>query len=240
VLDAAGRAIVFGDGLYRTVLKDADGNLVFDAMSSTLVSDAMAPVVIAPTIADALELLGVQDAIDADVTVEAVRAAAAEAAEAAARAAADAAEAAARAAADAILTAGLAAEIARATAAEAALAAGIAAIPSVSGIGSFHAGRATSDGSGAFAVGWSPPFANACISFQVYAVFPTGGLDMWPEPSLSCWTFADAGLTIGGPGTVSQIWGRLFVGDTARHALDDPGLEVTAPSTDFYWLAFGY
>jgi hypothetical protein len=239
VLDSAGRCVMHGDGNYRLVLKDALGNLIFDLPSSTLVSAAMAPVIAAPTIADALVLLGVQDTIDTAVAVETTRAEAAETAEAATRAAADTAEATARATADATLTAGLAAEIARAEAAEAALSAAIGAIPSVSGVGSFHAGRATSDGSGAFNVGWSPPFGTACISFQVYAVYPTGGLDIWPEPSLSCWTYADAGRTVAGPGTVSQTWGRLFVGDTARHALDDPGLEVTAPSTDFYWLAFG-
>src|SRR6476620_5923831 len=67
VLDAAGRCSMHGDGLYRLVLKDADGNLIWDLPSSTLVSGAMAPVIIAPTIADALVLLGVQDAIDAAV-----------------------------------------------------------------------------------------------------------------------------------------------------------------------------
>jgi len=103
VLDSAGRALVFGDGLYRVVLRDAAGNLVYDQPSSTLVSAAMAPVVIAPTIAEAVRLLGIQDMIDASVLVEHDRAMAAEAA----------------------LTAALAAEVARAEAAEAALGARI-------------------------------------------------------------------------------------------------------------------
>lgn len=97
VLDAAGRAIIFGDGAYRTLLKDSDGNTIWDKPSFTYVSVAMAPVVGAATIADAVELLGINDLI----AVEAAARAAADSAEQTARIAADAAEAAARAAADA-------------------------------------------------------------------------------------------------------------------------------------------
>ncbi len=104
-LDAAGRAIIYGDGAYRTVLRDADGNLIWDQPSFTYVSSVMVPVVGAATLADAREAMGITDAI---------------AAEAEARAAADSAEATARAAADA-------AELARALAAEAAEAAARAA-----------------------------------------------------------------------------------------------------------------
>jgi hypothetical protein len=89
VLDAAGRCLWYGSGEYRLVLRDAAGNLVWDALSTTIVSAAMAPVVAAPTIADAVEALGIDDLI---------------AAEAAARAAADSAEQAARIAADNVLT----------------------------------------------------------------------------------------------------------------------------------------
>ncbi|HEY2418103.1 MAG TPA: hypothetical protein VGH84_09295, partial [Steroidobacteraceae bacterium] len=63
ILDAAGRCIVFGDGAYRLILHDGAGNLVLDQYSDTIVSAAMEPVVSAPTIADALNLLGVTDAI---------------------------------------------------------------------------------------------------------------------------------------------------------------------------------
>ncbi len=233
------------------VLKDADGNLVFDLPSSTLVSAAMAPVMIAPTIADALELLGVTDAIEAAVGIETTRAEAAEAAELTRASGVE----------DALdlrigteinrAEAAEAAETARALAAEADLAAAIGAIPSVSGIGSFHAGRATSDGSGFFNVGWSPPFANACISFQVYGVFPPGtdlGLAIWPSEgfapgvglsaTFSCQTWNDAGHSVDGTGTVSQVWGRLFWGAGAGNT--EPGTETDATSTDFYWLAFGY
>ncbi len=76
VLDSAGRCIIWGDGDYRVVLRDAVGNLVYDQPSSTLVSAAMVPVVRAPTLADARNLLGITDAIE----VETDRALAAEAA----------------------------------------------------------------------------------------------------------------------------------------------------------------
>jgi hypothetical protein len=75
VLDAAGRAIIFGDGDYRFVLKDAAGNLIYDQWTSSVVSVAMQPVVAAPTIAEAQRLLGISD-----VAAETARAEAAEAA----------------------------------------------------------------------------------------------------------------------------------------------------------------
>jgi hypothetical protein len=78
ILDAAGRAIIFGSGEYRFVLRDADGNLVYDQWTSSIVSDAMQPVVIAPTIAEAVRLLGIEDMINAAVAVETARATAAE------------------------------------------------------------------------------------------------------------------------------------------------------------------
>jgi hypothetical protein len=59
VLDAAGRCVMYGDGDYRLILRDAAGNLVWDQPSSTIVSAAMYPVVSAPTIADAQVLLGI-------------------------------------------------------------------------------------------------------------------------------------------------------------------------------------
>jgi hypothetical protein len=67
ILDAAGRAIIYGDGLYRLILKDAAGNTVWDQPSSTLVSDAMAPVVIAPTLEDARDAMGITDAIQVEI-----------------------------------------------------------------------------------------------------------------------------------------------------------------------------
>ncbi len=112
VLDSAGRCIIFGNGGYRTVLKDSDGNTIWDQPSYTYVSVAMLPVVGAATLEDAREAMGITDAIEAEATAraaadsaEATARADADAAEATARAAADAAEAAARAAGDAALQA---------------------------------------------------------------------------------------------------------------------------------------
>src|ERR1700760_3828362 len=45
VLDSAGRCILFGDGEYRLVVRDAAGNLVYDQWTSSVVSAAMQPVV---------------------------------------------------------------------------------------------------------------------------------------------------------------------------------------------------
>src|SRR5580765_750621 len=98
ILDAAGRCLLWGDGDYRLILRDAAGNLIWDIAATTLVSAAMYPVVSAPTIADAKVLLGIDGSI-AD--------------EAAARAAADSAEQSARIAADNALQANIDAETAR-------------------------------------------------------------------------------------------------------------------------------
>jgi hypothetical protein len=70
VLDSSGRAILWGDGLYRTVLRDAAGNLIWDQESTTVVSAAMEAFVLAPTLADALNQLGVQELIDDAIAVE--------------------------------------------------------------------------------------------------------------------------------------------------------------------------
>lgn len=102
VLDSAGRALIYGSGEYRFVLKDASGNLIYDQLTTSFISDAMKPVVQADSISDALDLLGVTDAIQ----VETDRAMAAEATLTTSGSTTD---------------ANLAAEIARAEAAEAAL-----------------------------------------------------------------------------------------------------------------------
>ncbi len=155
VLDSAGRCIVYGDGLYRTILKDAAGNEIWDQPSSTLVSAAMAPVVIAPTIAEAVRLLGIQDLID----LEAVARAAADATEAAARAAADAAEAIARDAADAALSAA-------ATASDTALSARISALEARP-VSSVKGGEGTTDGSGHGRVDYPAPFPTGTTGVSI-------------------------------------------------------------------------
>ena len=75
ILDSAGRAIILGSADYRLIVRDADGNLVYDGWTSTGISDALLPFTTAPTLADARALLGIEDAIQ----VETDRALAAEA-----------------------------------------------------------------------------------------------------------------------------------------------------------------
>ena len=65
-LDSAGRALIFGSGDYRCVLRDSAGNLIYDQWTSSVVSDAMQPVVRAETVAEARDLLGVTEAIQAE------------------------------------------------------------------------------------------------------------------------------------------------------------------------------
>ena len=113
VLNSAGRCIVWGDGDYRCVLRDINGNLIYDQESTTLVSAAMVPVVSAPTIAEAVRLLGIGDMVQAETDR-------AEAAEGALRTDLNA-EVARATAAETSLRTDLNAEIARAEAAETAL-----------------------------------------------------------------------------------------------------------------------
>jgi hypothetical protein len=152
VLDEAGRCIIWGDGLYRVVLRDVAGNLVYDQPSSTLVSAVMIPVVGAATLAIARQAMGVTDAIEA---------------EAEARAAADSAEQLARIAADNNLQSEIDAEIARAEAAEAALGARIDGLPAPAPPGNTIGGEAKLDASGHCRVTFTTPFATTCDSFMV-------------------------------------------------------------------------
>jgi hypothetical protein len=151
VLDAAGRCIVWGDGDYRCILNDADGNLIFDQISTTLVSAAMVPVVSAPTLQAARDAMGVTAAIQtetnravneeqyilslidgnlrADLTAETTRAEAAEA----------------------NLQSEIDAEVARAKAAEAALGADLPGM---------RVGFGRTDSAGNATVTYTSPFAN--------------------------------------------------------------------------------
>lgn len=191
ILDSAGRCIIWGDGLYRTILRDAAGNLIWDQMSTTVVSSAMEAFALAPTIADALNQLGVQDLIDASVAVETNRATAAEAA----------------------LGTRIDNEIARATAAETALgaridaetAARIAADNALSDrIDGIHDtvttagvqiryGTATTDGSGNVYIPFDPPFANGLID-------TSGGLP---------WS-SDVYVLVGWTNSVSGMGGQVL------------------------------
>src|SRR5215472_4585806 len=154
ILDAAGRAIIFGDGDYRAVLKDADGNLIYDQWTSSVISDAMQPVVRAATIADALNLLGVTAAIQTE-TDRATNA-------------------------ESTLTTNLNNEITRATNEETNLQ---NQINTLTGGGStailpagysFRFGNVVSDSSGNFSGTFSPPFPNACDS-----IVTTCGHHVW-------------------------------------------------------------
>jgi hypothetical protein len=171
ILDSAGRCIVYGDGVYRCILKDALGNQIWDQLSSTLISAAMQPVVIAPTIAAAVALLGIQAMIDASVLVETTRAEAAEAAELARALAAE-----------LVLRNGLAAEIARAEAAEAALGALISGF-TVPTVVQLRRGTVTSAADGTVTVTFVPAFPNLCMTFglDLASFDQTGGFQLVGE-----------------------------------------------------------
>ena len=174
VLDEAGRCLMFGDGEYRLVLKDAAGNLVFDQYSTTIVSAAMEPVVAAPTLPDALLLLGVDDAIAAEAaarsaadSAETLARIASDGNEASARAAADSSEATDRASADASLLTAIDNEIARAEAAEASLSSQIATATSIADLSTYRTVTVSTDGSGMFSCNWSPAFSYAVKGISV-------------------------------------------------------------------------
>jgi hypothetical protein len=179
VLDSAGRCILWGDGQYRLVLKDALGNLIWDQVSATEVSAAMAAVCMAPTVAAARTAMGIDDAIAAEATLRAN----ADTAEIAARQAADAAEVTAR-------NAAIAVETNRALAAEAALAAEIAAIPGAVAV-AVQGGFATTGSDGHVRITFPTPFASACTAVSVTMIgsgffsstsavtSTTTGLDVW-------------------------------------------------------------
>jgi hypothetical protein len=158
VLDAAGRAVIYGDGAYRTILSDAAGDVIWDQQSNTLVSLAMAPVCIAPTIAEAQRLLGIDPTAAADI-----------AAEAAARAAADAALSNSITENVAILNADIVAETTRAEAAEAALAAEIAAIPAAVAP-NVQGGVGVTDGTGHIRIVFPAAYAAACDACVVTSI----------------------------------------------------------------------
>jgi hypothetical protein len=215
VLDSSGRAILWGDGLYRTVLRDAAGNLIYDQTSTTVVSAAMEQFALAPSLAEAMRLLGVEDAIDAAVAVES----------------------AARIAADNALSGRIDAEVTRATGAEAALgtridaetAARIAADNALSdridGIGTastgfvqVRSGTASTDASGNVFIPFTPPFPNGLIQTN-------DGL-VW----LSSDSFVLVGWTMSISGMGGQVLNNLPEGEP-----DTPAAFVTAD-----WHQMGY
>ncbi len=63
VLDAAGRAVIWGNGAYRQRLFDSLGNLIWDQETTSVVSQAMEAVVGATTLSAAMTALGISVAM---------------------------------------------------------------------------------------------------------------------------------------------------------------------------------
>lgn len=159
ILNSDGRCIIFADGDYRIVLRDAVGNEIYDQISSTVISAALYPVVSAPTIADAKVLLGIDGSISSEAT---------------ARAAADTAEQTARIAADNALGVRIDNEVTARAAGDANLQAQITALPggATSPLPAGYTmrfGSTVSDSGGNFSVTFSPPFASNCDSIVTTA-----------------------------------------------------------------------
>jgi hypothetical protein len=191
VLDSAGRALIYGDGAYRTVLRDAAGNLIWDQPSFTYVSACMVPVVGAADLATARQAMGITDAIEA---------------EALARAAADSAEASAWASADATLQSNIDAETARAEAAEAALGARIDGLPAPAPPGNTQGAGGTLDAAGHARVTFGTPFATDAISVVI-----TGeAVGVWSG------AFNVANLDRFG----FDVWGSIFGSRTPASGID--------------------
>lgn len=64
ILNSAGEALIYGAGQYRQVVKDSNGNLIWDQLTSGYsISDSMAPVVSASTAYAALSIFGQAEAV---------------------------------------------------------------------------------------------------------------------------------------------------------------------------------
>lgn len=169
VLDAAGRALIYGAGDYRFVLKDAAGNLIYDQETSAIDKSTL------------VTMAEVNDAVQAETDR-------AEAAEAAETARAEAAE--------ATLTANLNAEIARAEAAEAHLQSEIDGLSTGGTTPVYQSGYSITDSSGyvlvTFATAYTAP--PVVVASVVGNNFDSVCLNVYPNATgfecRSC--FADA------------------------------------------------
>lgn len=179
ILDAAGRCLIWGDGDYRLILRDAAGNLIWDIPATTLVSAAMYPVVSAPTIADAVHLLGLDDALTGSELAAAISA-----------------EQTARIAADTTLQNNINAETARAEAAEANLQTQIDAInAALSGSHTspqtIQNGGAVTDGSAHVRVTFATPYTSTptVVATATSTAADVIIVDVHPDPTgFDAWT----------------------------------------------------
>lgn len=223
VLDSAGRCLLYGDGEYRLLLRDAVGNEVWDIEATTLVSAAMAPVVAAPTIADALVLLGLSGGSVAD---EAAARAAADSAEQTARIAADTLEANTRATNITDLQTALTTEANNRIAADAALQAEIDALTPGGGGGAIavQAGTATiplAAVAGMVSITFPTPFASACTA----VVCTCSDVNWAGVTAVAAPTFVVLNKTTTGANVYGSPW--------------NPGVGITLPIV-FNWVAVGH
>jgi hypothetical protein len=224
VLDAAGRCVMWGDGDYRLVLRDALGNLIWDQPATTIVSAAMAPVVSAPTIPDAVNLLGVNALIAAEATARSN----ADSAEQTARIAADTAETNARTAADTTLQTNITNEAGSRVAADNALQAQITALPPpVSNAVTMQTGTGTSASSpaGAITVTFGSAYATHTQDFNI------NGGTISPDAYFS--RYQPVLVSPVGSVTLSGATGYMVKVDTST------GSVVAVASTAFTWFAIG-
>lgn len=150
VLDAAGRAIIWGSGDYRIVLRDVNGILIYDQVASTGPGETDLTALEAELQNEINRAEAAESLLTTNLNAEIARAEAAEG----------------------TLTTNLANEVARAEAEEANLQSQISALGS-GGIlpagYSIRFGQVTSDGGGNFSGTFSPPFPSSCDSLVVTA-----------------------------------------------------------------------
>lgn len=188
VLDAAGRAIIYGDGDYRLVLRDVNGLLVYDQLTDSVISDAMLPVVGAATIDDAVAALGLTDLVQ-DETDRAT-------------------------AAESTLTTNLNAEITRATTAEAAFANAVTANnPHVV----LQAATASTDSTGhvrvTFATSYSALFNVGVVCTMQATGFDVVSFNAVPDHTgFDCWASILSGGSVVSAGIRSFSW--FAIGET--------------------------
>ena len=225
VLDAAGRCVMWGDGDYRLVLRDAADNLIWDQPATTIVSAAMEPVVSAPTIPDAVNLLGINALIAAEATARSN----ADSAEQTARIAADNAEATARANGDATLNTLIGDEITRAMNEETGLQNQINALPPpVSNAVTMQTGTGTSSSStaGAISVTFGSAYATHTQDFNI------NGGTISPDAYFS--RYQPVLTTPVGSVTLSGATGYMVKVDTST------GSVVAVAGAAFTWFAIGH